>query len=219
MNAKEEILFKECIGLINALSCEFYGISKEDLFQAGSLGFVKALRNYRKEKNVKFSSYAYAYIYGEMYNLVYDKNGVKINKDILKNYKLIEKTRYELAQKLGFIPDYNYMAHYLKKDIEEINYYVRAGSIIVNSLDKTSEEERNIYEVIPSRENVNLDERLDIKSSMKYLTSEEQKIINYHYFEDLPQREIARRLNMTQVMVSRYEKRGLEKIKEYMVKS
>ncbi len=52
---------------------------------------------------------------------------------------------------------------------------------------------------------------------MESLSEEEQKIITYHYFEDLPQREIARRLNMTQVMVSRYEKKGIDKMKEYYV--
>ncbi len=217
MTAKEEAMVKECMGLVIKLSGQFYGVDKEDLIQAGSLAVVKALRNYKNNQKVKFSTYAYDYIYGEMFLLAHNQKPVKVSRDYLKAYQLIEKTRYALAQKLGYVPDYDYVATYLGKDVAEVSNIVLAGSIMVSSLDKSQEDERSIYEKIPSEETLSIDEKLNLKMCMESLSEEEQKIITYHYFEDLPQREIARRLNMTQVMVSRYEKKGIDKMKEYYV--
>ena len=83
---KEQII-NENVGLIYMIAKKFYNVSKEDLFQAGVLGLLKAYQNYDESYGAKFTSFAYTYIYGEMYTLANNRQ-IKINKDISKEYKL-----------------------------------------------------------------------------------------------------------------------------------
>ena len=77
--------------------------------------------------------------------------------------------------------------------------------------------ELNLHEVIPDKNKNNIDLKIDLDDSFKVLNDEEKEIIKSRYYEDLTQSEIAQKLNMTQVMVSRYEKRSLEKMRSVMM--
>ena len=175
---------------------------------------MKAYENYKKEANTKFSSYAYPFIFGEMYNLAMQRQ-IKISKDYLKLYKSIEMARYSLAQKWGFIPNNEQLALYLEKDIVEIEQAILAGSIMVSSLDKANDDERSIYETVAKEEVMSWDDQIAIHEGLEQLTEEERQILKYRYFEDMTQSEAARKLKKTQVMVSRYEKKGIDKMREF----
>ena len=97
-------LIEEYKPLILSIAKKFNNIEKEDLFQAGALGLKKAFDNYDETSATKFSTYAYKYIYGEMYNLIYKNSDLKITKDTLKLYKSIIKTYQLLTQKNNKIP-------------------------------------------------------------------------------------------------------------------
>ena len=208
---KEEIINQNA-GLIYDISKKFYGYPKEDLFQAGVLGLLKAYKQYDESFNAKFTSFAYKYIYGEMYLLV-NNRPLKINKDILKLYKLIEQTRLSLTQNNGIVPSYDDVANFLEIDKEKIYEAVMAGQSIM-SLD--SEENVCLYDTIKSEEKVSIDDKILIDESMEMLSEDERNIIKSRYFEDLTQCEVARKLSMTQVMVSRYEKKGLDKMQKFL---
>lgn len=199
-------------GLIYKISKMFYGVDKEDLYQAGILGLMKAYKNYNSNENTKFSTYAYDYIYGEMYLLANSKI-VKINRDTLKLYKLIEKTKDILTQKNSIIPTYEEIAKFLKIDKSKIYDAVMSGQSIM-SLD--NDDHLSYYETIKAPEHENVDNHILINESLNYLTEDERNIIKSRYLEDLTQSEVARKLSMTQVMVSRYEKKGLNKMHEFM---
>ena len=83
-------------------------------------------------------------------------------------------------------------------------------------MDEVCDEERSLHEVIAEEENVSVDERLELKNSINSLDAIEKDIIKSRYYEDLTQSETARKLGITQVMVSRYEKRSLTKMRDYM---
>ena len=119
---KEQII-NENVGLIYMIAKKFYNVSKEDLFQAGVLGLLKAYQNYDESYGAKFTSFAYTYIYGEMYTLANNRQ-IKINKDILKVYKLIEETKNNLALKNGVVPSYETVANFLEIDPNKIYEYV-----------------------------------------------------------------------------------------------
>ena len=208
---KEEIINQNA-GLIYDISKKFYGYPKEDLFQAGVLGLLKAYKQYDENFNAKFTSFAYNYIYGEMYLLV-NNRPLKINKDILKLYKLIEQTRLSLTQNSGIVPSYEDVANFLEIDKEKIYEAVMAGQSIM-SLD--SDENISLYDTIKSEEKVSIDDKILIDESMEMLSEDERNIIKSRYFEDLTQCEVARKLSMTQVMVSRYEKKGLDKMQKFL---
>ena len=89
----DDLLIKDFEVLIKSISNKFYGIDKEDLIQAGKVGLINAYKHYDKNSNTKFSTYAYTYIYGEMYNLLLNNKMIKTNKDTLKLVKVIDKTK------------------------------------------------------------------------------------------------------------------------------
>lgn len=213
---KEDIV-KNNIGLIHRVSKFFYNIDKQDLIQAGCIGLIKAYDNYKENGTTKFSTYAYEYVYGEMYALVSKSRDIKVSRDILKLYKAIEKSRYMLAQKLGKVPTNEELACFLEKDVKQIEEAVLCGeAIMMSSLDNQSDDERSKYETIATPESVSIDDRIDVINSLDVLNDSEREIIKSRYFKDMTQSEVARKLNMTQVMVSRYEKKGLDKMRLYM---
>ena len=146
-----------------------------------------------------------------MYQLVNSNRDIKVSKELLKLYKVVQKTRYELAQRLGYIPSDDEVAEFLEMDYNLVREAVACSSAMISLDDEASE--LNLHEVIPDKREINSDLKIDIDDSFKVLNSCEQKIIRARYFEDLTQSEVAKKLNMTQVMVSRYEKRSLEKMK------
>ena len=208
-------LIEEYKYLVYKISSYFYNVPKEDLIQAGYIGLIDAYKNYKKDANVKFSTYAFKSIYGSMYKLAIKNNPIKVSRDLLVLYKKIEQTRYLLAQKYNKIPTNLELASYLEMDVKDIdNAIIAAGEIL--SLDNESSEHRNYYETISDEEYISLDDRIDIYNSIDKLNKDEQKIIKARYFKDMTQQEVARRLKMTQVMVSRYEKKAVEKMRNYM---
>ena len=208
---KEQII-NENAGLIYEIAKKFYGYPKEDLFQAGVLGLLKAFKNYDPSYGAKFSSFAYTSIYGEMYLLVNNRS-MKINRDVLNLYKLIEQTRFSLAQKIGHVPNYNEVANFLEMDPIKIYDAVIAGQAVM-SLD--SAENAPLYDIIKKEEKTSLDDKLFLDEGLSVLSEDEKNIIKSRYFDDLTQSEVARKLRMTQVMVSRYEKKGIQKMREHM---
>ncbi len=209
---KEKIL-KDNERLIWKIANYFYGVDKNDLYQAGVVGLFKALKNYNINDVAKFSTYAHDYIYGEMYLLAHNKS-IKVSKDILKLYRKIEEVRYMLAQKYARIPSNVELSKYLNIPLYKIECACLSGKEIM-SLDDDSDDERSAYECI-SGEECDIDTKLIIDDSFKVLSEDEKNIIVSRYYEDLTQEEVAQKLKMTQVRVSRYEKKGIKKMREYL---
>ena len=209
-----EELIKENLPLIKHIAQNFYNVSFEDLLQAGAMGILKAYKKYRQNGTTKFSTYAYDYIFGEMYDFAMKDRKLKISKDLVRLAKKVELAKNALSQKMNRIPTYEEIASFL--DLTPLQ--IREALLAVNecmSLDDERENERSLYETIPDKESLSIDEKLTLESSIERLSDSEQKIIRYRYFRDLSQSETAKRLGMTQVMVSRYEKKSLERLKKY----
>lgn len=215
MNNLEEII-KSSAGLIWKVSKYFYGISKNDLYQAGVLGVIKAYNNYKDDGSTKFSTYAFKYIYGEMYQLAINKD-IKVSKDLLKLVKMIEKGRMRLSQEIMREPSNIELAAFLEMDLEVMeSALLSVGNVI--SMDEENDDVRGLHEVIGANEGISNDDRILLNDSINNLEGIEQNIINARYFEDLTQSETAKKLGITQVMVSRYEQRSLKKMRDYMYK-
>lgn len=173
------------VGLIYRIINErFYGCDREDLFQEGAKGVLKAYKNYRKDGNTKFSTYAYMSIFGEMYKYAAQKQ-IKVSRDYLRFYRSIETYRYSLAQKWGRIPTNEELAKELGVDVRTIEEAILASTITVGSLDKGTDEDRSIYETIPSEETISWDDKLALYEGLEILSDEEREIIEIIYFEDM----------------------------------
>lgn len=206
-----EKLIKGSEGLIKKIASQFYNSEFEDLYQAGVLGLLKAYKNYKENGTTKFSTYAYDYIYGEMYQFVQNKN-IKINKDITKLYKVIEKTITTLTQKYNRVPSLYEVSKFLNIN-EKLIYDAYMSGKEIMSIDN---EDNNVLNSIKAN-NTNIDNKILIDECLDNLSKDEKNIIKARFYEDLTQSETAKKLCMTQVMVSRYEKRSLSKMQQFMM--
>lgn len=201
---KEIILENE--GMIYALSKQFYGAEKEDLIQAGFLGLTKAYRNYNPEvSTAKFSTYAYGFIYGDMYEAATGNRPLKVGKPELKLYKGVLKTKELLEAKCGHPISYEEACTYLNVDFQTFLTILNAMSAQVNVEDRENDIRTSDF----------VDDMIMLHESMETLTPLEKSVIESRYMEDMSQQEAAKQLGLSQVSVSRLERKGKEKMKNY----
>lgn len=191
--------------------------NKEDLFQVGAMGLLKAYENYDPSMNVKLTTFAYGYILGEMKKLVREDKSMKISRDISKLSLMIEKAHILLTQKWMREPTTLELATYLNVPEEYVirsiqsTYMVRSTDEPLNSEGK----EMTYADVIPSP-SVDIDRRLMLQEELSKLTPFERKLIEKRYFNDLTQSETAKYLGESQVQVSRKEQKILTKMRSGM---
>lgn len=187
---------------------------KDDLFQVGVIGLINAYKNYKEDKNTKFSSYAYFYIFGEIKKYISESYVFKVSKELVKINTLVEKTKALLSQKLQREPSYFEIALYLEIDEEKILEAKEATSL-VESLDFKEEDEFSLYENINTSYNEKMinPEILDLKEGIESLDDFSKELINNRYNLDKTQSETAKSMGVTQVMVSRKEKEILKRLR------
>ena len=178
---------------------------KEDLYQVGYIGLLNALNNYDNSIGTKFITYAYPYIYGEMYNLINHDKSIKVNRKTNSLYLKITKVSALLTQKLMHEPSIDEIASYLEID----------SSLVIDALN-TSYAMLDIDERDYGYNDSNLD-NLVLKDEINKLNREEFTIINGRYKNDLSQQEVANIMGISQVQVSRKEKKILEKLKSKLI--
>ena len=201
---------------IYKIAKKFYNVEIADLYQAGCIGLIKANRKFNEEEGANFMTFAYKYIFGEMYELTNKSRDIKINKYYLKILKLIELTKNELTQKLNKIPSLTEICLYAEIDETLANdVMLLTGSMM--SLDdeyNTLNGEVKVKDFIGDEENV--DDQILVSDSLETLNPMEQSVMDYRYFKDLTQMETASALGISQVKVSRLESSSKEKIKAYI---
>lgn len=176
--------------------------SKEDLYQSGWLGLIKAYKNYNNNLETKFSTYAYTYIVGEMFKLIEKDRTIKINRELTKIKLKMEKCKILLTQKLMREPTIKEIAEYLEIDenllIEAIRANEPIGSIHYSI---KSDNKDLLLEDIIGVENKDIDTLIELKEAIKSLPQEDKKILIYNMTKS--QEEIGNLINMSQVKVSR----------------
>ena len=128
---------------------------------------------------------------------------------------MIEMGKARLSQEIMKVPSNKELAQYLEMEEEKLEQILSYANSFV-SMDEVCDDERSMHEVLALEERVSVDEKLELKNSINSLDAIEKDIIKSRYYEDLTQSETARKLGITQVMVSRYEKRSLTKMRDYM---
>ena len=197
--------------LIYSIVSKFYG-DKEDLFQVGVIGLMKAYENYNSDFDTKFSSYAYKYIYGEIYQYVLRNKNIKLTNDQVKLNTAINKAMDFLTQKEGRIPTDLELASFLEIPI----FKIEENRNIMNTL--SLDDERNeieLYNFIPANE-TNKDDLILLRDALNKLEDKEKELILKRYFYNMTQSELAKQFGINQVKVSREEGKVLTKLRSYM---
>ena len=197
--------------LIKGVAHKFYGVPFEDLYQVGFIGLIKASHNYHNNSGCDFKTYAYKYIFGEMYYLVL-QNGFKVNKKLVQLRKLIEKTKDELTQNLGMEISSKVIVE--KLGIGEDEYLDAIN--INNGLSLDYEQDNgNLYDYLTS-DNIDKEKLIMLKEGLEKLDDKSKNIIIKRYFYDYSQQEIAAMYGMSQTSVSRCEKRLINELNKYV---
>lgn len=205
-----------CSDLVYAIIAKhFKGYSTEDLYQVGIIGIIKACDNYKKDKNTKFSTYAYKYIYGEIYSYINNNKTIKVARENYTIYKKINEAKNILSQKLMKEPSIYELSCFLEIEPNIIG-------TVLSSMNKIDSIDRVIYEsgkdlslldtISDKKDYYNIDYIL-LNEELNKLSEEEQKLIYLRYYEDRTQSEVADILGTSQVGVSRTEKKTLQKIR------
>lgn len=190
--------------------------NKEDLFQAGCIGMIIAYKNFDENIGVKFTTYAYPYILGEMKKLVRENKSFKVSRNIQLLSLKIEKANILLTQKLMREPTNIELSNYLEIPIDIINEAINSN-MNVYSIDEPINKEGKIVtlqEVLGNNENENIDDLILLKDELSKLSEFEKKLIQTRYENDLTQQETAEILGISQVQVSRKEQKILLKLKD-----
>ena len=213
-----EELILENKNLIYSITRYFEKYSnKEDLFQAGCIGMIMAYKNYNPDMNVKFTTYAYPYILGEMKKLVREDKTVKVSRNIqLLNLK-IEKANILLTQKLMRTPTILELSDFLEIPIHMIEEAINSSKPIYSIDEPLNDEgkELTLQDTIGKIDNI--DDLLLLKEEISKLNPFEQELISKRYMDDLTQQQTAYELGISQVQVSRGEQKILTKLKSKLV--
>lgn len=218
-----ERLVTENMGLIWSIVRRFSGrgYEMEDLFQIGSIGLMKAIDKFDTSFQVKFSTYAVPMISGEIKRFLRDDGMVKVSRSIKENgwklrragEKLLyetgrEPTIEELSQETGILKEDIVLALEANTEIESIYKSVYQGD----------GNEIFLVDKLPEKcdENEKLINSLALKQIMDELSEQERIIIELRYFQEKTQTEVAKTLSVSQVQISRMEKRILLKMREKM---
>lgn len=213
---KETEIYQKYEKLIYKVAKSFYGVELADLFQAGSIGLIKAIRKYKPEIGTPFHNFAYMHIYGEMYDLTNKSRDIKLSKAYLQLYKNIQIAKAKLIGSLNREPTISEISEYTKYDESLIGEVILLTSSMF-SLDAENDTLDSGQSYIDSvGEEPDYDSKILIEDSLEHLEPLEQDVIKIRYFEDLTQMETAEKLGISQVKVSRLEQRGKQKIKEYI---
>lgn len=191
---------------------------KEDLHQVGKIGLMKAYDNYDAKKNVKFSTYAFPYVVGEVSKYVRENKSIKVSRDLIRLGRKINEYIEKHTKVRGSKPSIHDIALMLGIKEEKVISALDASNC-VKSLDEEVNDDGKVITLLdktPTTEKISKEQLIDLKEAFKYLSSEEQNLIINRYFNDLTQNEVAEILGVNQVYVSRLEKKALSKMKNRM---
>lgn len=190
---------------------KYYNI--EDLFQVGAIGFIKAYKKY-KSVGVKFTTYAYKYVLGEIIEYIRNDRTMKVSSDILKLYKSYEKTKDFLVQKLNRMPTFYEISSFMNIDESYLSEVIEKSEFAVSLESNLNDDNFTLENILGIDERKNIDDLLDLKKELSLLGEEEKRVIMLRYMDDYTQTETANIMGTSQVWVSRCESKVLKKIKQ-----
>ncbi|MDF2542769.1 MAG: sigF [Herbinix sp.] len=211
----------ENVGLVWSIVRRFAnrGHEMEDLFQIGSIGLIKAIDKFDSSYDVKFSTYAVPMITGEIKRFLRDDGMIKVSRSLKETATKIRIARDRFSNVYGREPTIDEIGDQLNVSKDEIVMALETGAE-VESLYKTiyQGDGTPIYlidKLAESKdESENLIDKLALKEIIESLDEKEQEIIRLRYFKDRTQTDIAKELGISQVQVSRLEKRILKIMRE-----
>lgn len=216
-----DYLIEMNLPLVSSISKKFLnrGYEYDDIFQIGCIGLVKAVNNFDESFNVKFSTYAVPMIIGEIKRFLRDDGIIKVSRSVKNTARKLHYDKDALTKKLGREPTIEELSQFSGIDKEEIITALESSSSMqylydtihqddgapVLLIDKLSEDYEEDNEVI---------DKIALKEALTKLDMKSRQIIMLRYFKDKTQIQVAKMMGISQVQVSRIEKKVLKLMKE-----
>ena len=214
-----EMLVNENTGLIWAVVRRFVGrgTEAEDLYQLGCVGFLKAVDGFDLEFGTQFSTYAVPKISGEIRRFLRDDGAVKVSRSVKERASTIRTARNNLINALGREPTVQEIADQTDLTVEEIAVAEAATSGVESIHQQAGEDGFSLENILSDTEPEEVIlEKFALNQAIDKLTEREAMVIRLRYFHCLTQERVARILQVSQVQVSRIEKKALSRLKEFL---
>lgn len=214
-----EILITENTGLIWSIARRYTGrgTELEDLYQLGCLGFLKAVDGFDCSYGTQFSTYAVPKISGEIRRFLRDDGAVKVSRSIKEQAAQIRMARNHLIQVLGREPTVQEISEQTGLSLEEIAVAENATAATESIQKETGEEGFSLEQILTDTESEEkMVERIALLQALERLPEREGMVIRLRFFHCLTQQRVAKVLDVSQVQVSRIEKKALSHLRELM---
>ncbi|WP_243290131.1 RNA polymerase sporulation sigma factor SigF [Bacillus sp. FJAT-47783] len=195
------------------------GYEPDDLFQIGCIGLLKSVDKFDLSYDVKFSTYAVPMIIGEIQRFIRDDGTVKVSRSLKELGNRIRRAKEELSKKLGKVPTVQEIADHLDippEDVVLAQEAVRAPSSIHETVYENDGDPITLLDQIADNSEHKWFDKIALKDAIEDLDERERLIVYLRYYKDKTQSEVAERLGISQVQVSRLEKKILKQMKDRM---
>ena len=214
-----ELLVKENSGLIWSIARRFFGrgVESDDLYQLGCLGFLKAVEGFDLSFGTQFSTYAVPKISGEIRRFLRDDGSVKVSRSIKEQAQTIKTCRNMLINALGREPTIREIANQTGYAPEEIALAETATAATESIQAKQTEDGFALESILSDTESEEtMLEKVALRQAIAQLPEREATVIRLRYFHSLTQERIAKVLSVSQVQVSRIEKKALSSLRRLL---
>jgi len=214
-----ETLIKNNSGLIWNIVKRFMGRGYEadDLYQIGCIGLIKAIRRFDISLEVQLSTYAVPYIMGEIKRFIRDDGIIKVSRQTKELSIKIKQIQNEYMNKMGEEISIVKISEILKVSKEEVAAAIESNNVVdsIDSAESNENDERSLIEKITDNtdEYKNLVDKITLNEIINNLDEKERKVILLRFYKEQTQAQVGKILGITQVQVSRIEKKVLEKMK------
>lgn len=219
-NGAKETLVCENVSLVKCIVKRYLGkgVDFDDLFQIACMGFLKAIAGFDESFGVKFSTYAVPMIAGEIKRFLRDDGSVKVSRAMKQTAKEMNTFVEEYVQRTGKQPSVSEIAMQFHMDEAETVFVMSSSKMPVSLYGGTTQgdgKERELIETLPAADDQEdwLDKML-LRGAIEELSERDRKIIVLRYFRDMTQSEVAERIGVSQVQVSRIENRIIKEFRE-----
>ncbi len=211
-----EQMVEENSGLVWAVVKRYYGcgVDSEDLFQLGCIGLIKAIRGFDTQYGTQFSTYAVPKIAGEIRRFIRDDGAIKVGRTMREKGQSVWSARERLRGALGREPLLSELARELQLPPEEVAA-IELANVAPESLQRETAEGFTLESTLAAEpQELPLLEKLSLRSAIEALPEREKLTIVLRYYRGMTQQQAARILGVSQVQVSRLERRAITALRE-----
>lgn len=215
--AREQLILNNS-GLVWSIAKRYFGrgVDPDDLYQLGCLGLLKAIDGFDLEFGTEFSTYAVPKISGEIRRFLRDDGSVKVSRSIKERSSSIKMARQKLMGTLGREPTLSELSEVLQLTVQEIAA-AETATACTESIQKENGEDGFTLEDILSDgfQEERMIERISLREAISCLPNREKTVIDLRYYRGLTQDKVAKIMNVSQVQVSRIEKKALQALRSF----